>query len=750
MNNYSSIDLDKVKSDVAHYAAIQDAKDYILNEEVSFNPIEIKHNLIKTKEFLSLLNANISISFDGIHNINEILIKASKNVILTSLELSEVLNFSNHLKRIKDIFKEIDNELEIRDYIDSIYISDVLNKEISKSIDNYGNVKDDASPTLKKIIYDISDSEKSLYDEANKFMRMHQNSLQEQATYLRNNRLTILVKNSEKNKFKGYSYGSSSSGLARYIEPEDFVNLNNKYLELLENKDIEINNILRNLTYIVSENAENYINNFDSIIKLNSVYAKAMYGYKRNGILANISNFLEIKDVAHPLIDEETVVLNTYSLNKPYKGIVISGTNTGGKTVGLKCIGLSTLMTYLGIPLIATSANIPIYDNVFVDIDDNQSISNSLSTFSAHIINIDNILTHASSNSLILIDELISGTDPKEAQAISLSILNKIEQIGSSFVITTHYDDIKNYAYNNELILLSSVGFDSEKLKPTYKYIENSVGSSNALEIADRYFKDKSIVNFATNIIKTSISKQDELLDKLSKEIEENENLKTKSNKLIDEYKSKINELNSKLSSFDKEKADLKKKYNDELNTYIESIKEKANEVLEDIKNKQSINSIDKLDSFKVATNEVKEELCIEDLVRIGDTSRQGTIVDIKGNYVTVNVNGMSIKTTSDNLTKLEKRKIKEYTPKQRTFKQIKHELVIVGKHIDEAMDEIEVFLDNALANNLTQVRIVHGYGTGQLKSATREKLKKLKFVKSFKDADFNEGGSAITIVKLK
>ena len=751
MSNYSCIDLDLVKNEVANLSSIDDSKNYILNEEVSFNPIVIKHNIEETNEFLSLIKKEFIISFDGIHNINDVLDKSLKEEILTPLEISEVLNLNNHIKRIKDTFKNVDEELNILDYIDSLVVSNDLSKQLSRVIDNNGSVKDNASPKLKQIANSIVDAEKTLYDKANKFIKSHSNSLQEQSTYLRNNRLTILVKNSDKHKFKGYSYGSSSSGLACYIEPQDFIELNNNYLSLLEDKETEITRILRELTYLISQNADSLKNSFDSIVKLNVVYAKAMYGYKHNGILANIADELEIKDVAHPLIDEKEVVVNTYTLKKPYKGIVISGTNTGGKTVGLKCIGLSTLMTYLGIPLLASKANIPLYDNVFVDIDDNQSISNSLSTFSAHITNIDSILSSATSSSLILIDELISGTDPKEAQAISLSILNKIETIGSSFVITTHYDDIKNYAYQSDFILLSSVGFDSKELKPTYKYTENSVGTSNAIEIADRYFKDKSIIEFAKNILTSSKNKQDELLDKLSLEIEENIHLKSKYSSLVNEYNAKVNELDQRLKSFNDEKLSLKNKYNEVLNSYIDDIKDQAQDLLNSFKQTKDKNIEQKLENLKQeVVEEKKEELVLGDIVRIGDTSRQGIVSSIKDDKVTVEVNGMSIKTVVSNLTKIDKKELKEYKPVNRPYKQIKHELLLVGKHIDEALDEIEVFLDNALSNNLSQVRIIHGYGTGQLKNAVRDKLSKLKFVKSFSDADFNDGGSAITIVKLK
>lgn len=751
MNNYDQLDLNDVKEKVAGYASIDDSKSFIMNEEVSFNPIRISRNIKETSELLELIKKDITISFGGIENINSILNQAKKELVLTPIECSKVLNFHNHCRRIKETLNKLEGELCVKDYTDTIYLNENMAIEINKVVDNYGVIKNDASSKLKEIVEKININEKNLYDTAHIFIQRHISSLQENSIYIRNNRVCFLVKNSDKNKFNGFTYGTSASGLASYVEPEQLINLNNNHVNYEEKKEDEITNLLQKLTYIISENADNYMDNYDSLVKLCSSYAKANYGYHSNGILGTINNEkLFIKDVCHPLIDQNNVVSNTYQLAKPYKGIVISGTNTGGKTVGLKCIGLTVLMTYLGIPVIASEVKVPLYDNVYVDIDDNQSISNSLSTFSAHISNINSILNKATAKSLILIDELISGTDPKEAQAISLAILNKIESLNSNFVVTTHYDDIKNYAYENDEILLSSVGFNSELLKPTYKYIENSIGSSNALEIAERYFDDKNLILYARNLISNSISKKDELLNKLSKEIEEYEKLIDKQISINDNIKKIEVDLNEKLNRFEIEKDKLKEKYQLELNDYIDEIKTKALDKLNSIKDKKEISIIKELDNLKseVINEEVNYE--IGDNVKVGEGDRIGTIISINNNKVDVNVNGLTIKTNIDNLTKMPKIVKREYTNSNRTYKKINHELVIVGKHIDEALDEMEIFLDEALSNNLSQVKIIHGLGTGQLKNAVRDKLKKLKFVKGYNDGDYNDGGSAVTMVKLK
>ena len=756
MNNYHSIDLDKIKELVLEYCAIEDSKTFILNEEVNFNPLVIKNNLKQTKEILDLLKDNFSISFDGIENLNDSFEKANKNIPLNGIELAKILSFHYHCERIKNKISNLDAELSIKDYADSIYLDNKLSKIIEKIVDTNGNIKEDASEKLYQISLNINRSLNNLHSYSTDFISKNGQYLQESNVFNRNNRTTFLLKNTYKNKFKGFQYGTSSSGLATYVEPEQFVEINNKINSLEIEKDEEVKRILKEATYYVSSVAENYILNFESLMKLDVLFAKAEFGYYKNGVVAEIStdNSLDLKDVIHPLIDIKKVVSNNYSLHKPYQGIVISGTNTGGKTVGLKLIGLSILMSYLGIPVLATSASIPLYDNVFVDIDDNQSVLSALSTFSAHISNINFILKNADERSLILIDELISGTDPKEAQAISLSILDYILKLKSDFVITTHYDDIKQFAFNNELILLSSVGFDLDNLKPTFKYIENSIGVSNALDIASRYFDVEGIIDNAYNYLNKNKSKEEELLERLALEMKETEKLKTE----LEESLNKNNELNINLNNKLKELEDSKQvilnKYKEELNEKLNSIKQEALNKIEEIKeankkedNKKIIKEIEDL----IEEDTPKEEIVFEvgDNVRICEANQVGEIIEINNDNVVVGINGMSIKTKLNTLTKMPKIKKKEYQPKQR-MERVSHEINLVGKRVEEALELLDKYLDSAYGCGLSSVKIIHGFGTGQLRKAIREHLKHNKTIVSIDNGDAYEGGSNVTIAKFR
>ncbi len=755
-NRYDCLDLNDIRSEIASLSFIEDAREYILTEEVVFNPLVIRKNLKETDEALKLLNNNITVSFDGIYNVENILEKAEKGITLNGSELNLVLALNNHSTRIKKQFQSFPSDLSIRDYSDAIMLNNELYEAIDEAIDTSGAVKEDASAELKKIFNELTINENRLMDKANQFMSKNASSLQEAGVFVRNNRICFLIRNVDKNKFGGYSYGSSASGQAQYVEPGNFIDLNNTKADLEERKDAEIFRILSSLTYLVRKYAEDLRNNYESLVKLNVIFAKAFYGFRHNGKMAVISDndAIELKDICHPLIDPNKVVSNCYSLKKPYSGIVISGSNTGGKTVSLKLIGLSVLLSYLGIPLICEYAEVPFYNNVFVDIDDNQSISSSLSTFSAHISNINDILKNADKNSLILIDELISGTDPKEAQAISLAIIEKIEELGSRFIITTHFDDIKNRAYDDEKILLSSVGFDLKELKPTYRYYENSVGASNALEIASRYFDDASLIERSREILEESQSRKDQLMNELSAEI-------AKNTQLNDELKSKTNELNTlekalndKINAFEKEKDKLREDYIEKLNEELEKKREEADKYLEELKsNKPEVKKIArKIEELTPEPLKEEEPFEVNDTVRINDNDSIGKIVTISNENVTVEFNGIIVKTKLKDLHHVKSVVTKkQYTEKKRAnTPKVSHELNLVGKRVEEALDELEVYLDNALSLNYTSVRIIHGIGTGALRKAIHEKLKKLKFVSSYKLADYDNGGSAITIVEFR
>lgn len=755
--NYSSIDLTTVKEEVANFACISESRDFIMSEEVPFNPLVIRKNLKETADALAILQKDMNLSFDGVKNVTYLFEKADKGYILDGHEIARINVFHNHCERIRKFFFGFDLDLSLRDYSDSLYLNKQIFAKISSYIDTDGDIKWNATKKLEELNLEISRLEESLRSKAANFISHFESSLQENNYYIRNDRITFLVRNSDKNKFNGFAFGTSASGQATYIEPAQFIELDNRKVNLIEDREEEIRRILQEMTYLVASVKDEYINNFESVMKLNVIFAKALYGYHHIGTIATLSTGeFVIKDAIHPLLDSKTAISNTYRLNDPYRGIVISGSNTGGKTVGLKTIGLSVVMAYLGIPIIASDARIPLFDNIYVDIDDNQSIMSSLSTFSAHISNIAKILKSATSKSLILIDELISGTDPKEAQAISLAIVERIKELGSRFVITTHFDDIKNYSYQDPNIMLSSVGFDMNTLKPTYHYYENSIGASNALEIAKRYFDDDALVARAKDFLALNRNKEDELMEELSNQIANTKTLEEKLNLQLVKVQEQNKTLEAKINDFEKEKLELKKAYSKKLSDEIEAFKAEAKKKLAEISSKEEVREVAKTleeklpEAAKIIIEE--HEIAVGDHVRIKDNDNIGTVESIDGKKATVIIMGMKVKAKVADLEyvrTIAKTKAVAQKDNHRKYKRVEREINLVGERVEDGIARLEVYLDNAFASQMTTVKIIHGIGSGALRKACRQKLAKLSYVKSYRDGDYYDGGSAVTIVEF-
>lgn len=744
MTNYNSLDFDKVKNIIASFTPIKEAKENILHEKIDFNPLIIKRKLDETKELLDFLNKGNTISFDGIYSPVELLEKAKKNIILSSNEILDFYTFHNHARRIKNFINNDSNLGLIKEYSDSLNIDANISKTIESIIDPNGNVKNDATNELKNISSEIDANFNSINTFCINFIKNNGDYLQENNVSERNNRYVFLFKNSYKNKFEGYDYGSSGSGQASYVEPSSLVSLNNKRNELEEKKNKEIKKILQSLTNAINNLADDYINNFDILVNISSVYSKAYFGYANLGCVGELSDRLYLQNVRHPLIDQDKVVANTYSLDNDKLGIVISGSNTGGKTVSLKVIGLSICMTYLGIPVIAEKVSIPLFDKVLIDVDSNQSLKDSLSTFSAHLSSINQILNEATSNSIVLIDELISGTDPKEAEAISLSLINKLLDIKSKIIVTTHYGLVKKLAHDRNDLLLSSVEFDEESLMPTYHYIENSFGKSNAFDIANRYLDDKDVILNARNILETNRTNEEKAFNELTNKMNEIEIIKK-------DLENKNNELANKIKQFDdsveQRKNSIIEKFNNELDLIKEDIINKINSTSN---NKELLNiskNIEHIELLKVEQNKVNYK--VGDRVRVNDIGNPGYIVSIKGDNINVEINGLIVNTNAESLTLLPHLKSKP-SVSEKQFHHSPSELVIVGEKVEDALPMIESFLDKARLANLKKIKIVHGVGTLTLKNAVWSFLLKINYVDKFYSADYYDGGLATTIVELK
>lgn len=758
INRYTGLELPLIQKIVADYASFSLSKRYILEEKVSFNPILIKLNLKKTKEALELINKHGRYRFDDIVDLSNELQHVKKGYTLTAKELYEVLIHNTQIKRIVRYFKQIQDLDTLSDYTESLFYSDNIINLINSKINENGDVKKDASTKLQTLYEKLNTIELEINEKAHLFLRDNVNSVQESVIYYRNNRACFLIKNSDKNKFNGFQYGSSASGQAFYVEPQILVNLNNRKGNIENDIDAEIDNILMNLSLEVYKYSDNYLDNLDSIMKLDAIMAKAYYGYDNAGIIATIDNELYIQSVAHPLIDKDKVVLNTYRILKPHQSIIISGSNTGGKTVSLKVIGLSVLMSYLGIPLIASEARIPLYDYIFDDINDVQSIQESLSTFSSRLVSLNKMLNRANNKSLVLIDEIASGTDPKEGEALAIAIIEELLAKDVTFVITTHFDGIKRFALSQDKILLSSQEFDPIKLIPTYRYLENTLGQSNALDIAYRYLDNRNILKRAKVILKEKENTEEKLIRQLENEKKQVIFEKEKLNNIIKEQEILKKDYDNRIKLLKQNEEKIKAEAELKIELFIEEQKELAKNILKEIKDKNIkyheavnlINQLDKLNKKVENEDEVDNNINVNDTVKIFSTGQVGKVIDIKKDKVTVEVNGISLKTNLNNLEKTVAPKEVKKKHIDKTYKRVDKEILLVGKRCEEALELLSKYLDEAYGCNLSSVKVIHGIGTGVLKKAIWEFLKKSKIVKSYHHGDAYDGGSNVTIVEFK
>ncbi len=754
MNNYNLLNLNNIKEIVSTFASSIYTKKHLTEEEVDFNPLKIIKLNNATKEAMNHIVNVGDFSFGEIKLIDDILDKLKFKQVLT---ISEIYAINNHFKSIKNIKRNLiksDFLSVLKDYLESLYINEDLIVEIENLIDNSYNIKENASEKYQNLLIKLDNLEEIINVTTKDLFLKYENSLVEKTLYNRNNRSCLLVKNSDKNKIKGIVVGETSSRLNSYIEPRELNELNNKRSDLIFEINKEIERIVKYLSDKIGLDRKMIFYNIESIIELDSSFAKARYGIFNE---ANVSEFnfeynLELNDFKHPLIPKKDVVSNTYKLYHDKRALIISGSNTGGKTVALKSIGLSVLMAYLAIPINCLSSKIPFYDRVLISMDDVQSIEKSLSTFSSNMYSINYILNCATSKSLVLIDELASGSDAKEGEALSSAIILKLVDRNVSLVATTHFNKLKDLALKNNKMFLASVGFDEKKLKPTYIYKEDDYGLSNSLNIAEKYLDDKEIIIDAKNLLHQNQDEYFKILDEIT--ILKN-NLITQENVLKEEIirnNESKNNYEKLLKEIEENKAEILADFLAEKNKILSEIKEEYQRFKKD----KEIRKINQL----IVENEVEEEFKVskevfnlKEKVRFTLTNQIGEIISLNGNNVEILINHKVIKTKLNNLSKTS-----QTVPVKNNYridKEIKRfdvpkEINVIGLNKNEALEKVSKFIDKLLEAKLKYGHIIHGMGKGILKDAIHSYLSKHLFVKEFKHSDINNGGSGATDIILK
>ena len=781
---YEKLELNKIVDLATNYCITEIGKIKMAALKPSFNSLVVSHLLSETTQTIKLVSESGFMPISPIDDFEHISKTLASNLSLSCsalLSVGNILKVSRELKKYFTDRQDISAYSEIENYFNNLYTNSTLEDRIFKSIVDENTISDDASTELKSIRRKKRALEASIKDNLNKMIHSsYSKYVMDAIVTIRNDRYVIPVKIEYKDNVKGFIHDTSYSGSTVFIEPMSIFDMNNKIHDLQIEENIEIERILKDLSDSVYPVRQNIEQTVDAIGDLDLLSAKAKFSleYDCTEPIINHEKRIDLKQARHPLIDKKDVVPVSIEIGKNYTSLIITGPNTGGKTVCLKTTGLLCLMAYIGLHIpVADGSSIYVFDNVYADIGDEQSIQESLSTFSSHMLNIVDITEHATSNSLILVDELGSGTDPVEGANLAISILEHFYNLGTITLATTHYPEIKNYALVTEGFENASSEFDIENLKPTYKLLVGIPGKSNAFAITKRLGMPDSILDRAKSLMSEDNISVEELIkniydDKL--EIEKEKEKITQNSNQIEMLRKSLENENTSVSARE--------------NQIIEKAKIQAREILLDAKKEASsiiseLNEIASSDSLKQANNarnrlnqdiqntynkEATSETADNDVVNIDvqigmkvhvkTLNQDGVVLSnpSKSNEVQIQIGSMKTNVKVSNLEILKKENTKssnqysKITSNRLKAKTASTEINVIGQTVDEAIFVVDKFLDDAALSHIQVVRIVHGKGTGKLREGIHRFLRKHPHVNSFRMGTFGEGEMGVTVVELK
>lgn len=780
------LEFNKIKEMLKQYTNTQAAKDIIDDLKPYENSYEVREHIEETKEAFKLLVTKGAPPFEGIYDIRDGIRMAEKGSSLMPIQLLRIANMLRCARRFKEYVRHKDEEEPFRvieDICEGIVPLKNIEDAVFNAIESEDEISDNASPALHSIRKSLKDKNSSVRDKVNSLVRMYSEYLQDNLYTMRGDRYVLPVKAEHKNMVSGLVHDQSSTGSTLYIEPMNLVNLNNEIKELMLKERAEIDRILAGLSEKIYDNIIAVRNNSKIIWELDFIFAKAKFASEFNCTAPNVNDdgIIDIIQAKHPLIDRKVVVPLDIYLGKDFTSLIITGPNTGGKTVTLKTVGLLHLMGLSGLMIPAKeNSTISFFKEVFADIGDEQSIEQSLSTFSSHMTNIVNIIDRADENSLVLFDELGAGTDPTEGAALAISILENLKNRNCKIVATTHYSELKAYALKTDSVENASVEFDVETLRPTYRLLIGIPGKSNAFEISKRLGLPNYIIDSAKETITSESLQFEDLIQSLQdKSIQaennarESEILRMEAAKIKDKYEQRFsafqNSREKSLINAQREAKNIIKEAKEEADNILKDMRELermgyASDVRQKLEEKRKKLS-NKLDDLEEKANSIKrddgEELkSVEEGDEVFASSlNQNVIVLSKPdnkNMVQVQAGIMKI---DINLKDLRAVKGKENNKsKQKKSKgEMKLNLKTVPASIDlRGMDSLEAtyntdkYLDEVYLAGYEKVTIIHGKGTGVLRNAIMEMLKSHSHVKRYRLGEYGEGGTGVTIVELK
>lgn len=779
-----SLEFDKIAEKLSNFAKTKQSKELCLAIMPFDDIVKIKNELQCTREAKQILDMPNDIPIEFLADIEAI----KKNMGVSYLAEDELIDVAKTLRTSrlvkKFLFDNLEESSNIRNLVQNLLVDKMLEDKIFSTFDENLNIRQDATPELKGLFAALRDNEKNLKTTVNSLLNSSEFSkhLQENIYTTRDDRIVFQVMASSKSKVPGIVHDVSATNKTFYIEPAQIVPLNNKIREIKANIHSEMVKILAGLTSLVKDEINELVLSENILARIDYHFAKARYAVKIHAIEPDIvtHKLLEFENMKHPLLigNVENVVTNNFEIGKDFKSIIITGSNTGGKTVTIKTIGLFILMAKAGMFLPCTMAKVYPFESVFADIGDDQSILQNLSTFSSHMTNIIEILNQSNEKSFVLLDEICAGTDPVEGAVLAQVILEKLAQKDVMSTITTHYGELKALEYSNPYFKNASVEFNTTTLKPTYKLLIGIPGLSNAIAIATNLGLDKELTEKAKEIVVLTkdpsilvVEKLQETQAKLAQNLEEAEELKETSESLKSEYEDSLAQIKK-----DKKKTVkiIKDKFDRELLEVKAEIKNILDELRREKSEKIARRSYARLaqteQKFRGKLSEYDEKQQYEEIdwtqVKTGEKlllkemNQPVTLLSLpdKNENVLVQMGNFKTKIKKEKLAPYDasyERKENVYRPSSLNKFELRkasvsNTLDLRGYKVEDALDSLEFYLDKASLANLACVTVIHGHGTGALKSAVRDFLSTSPYVAKYRPGEDSEGGDGVSVVDIK
>ncbi|UQS85202.1 endonuclease MutS2 [Apilactobacillus apisilvae] len=779
---FDTLEYNKIKNSIYQYLTTKNGKNELQILKPTNNDKTINIWLDETDDGMHILRLDKEISIPKLDDISPYIKRLKIDANLNGIELSKINKVLKSVNYLVNFFDKLNDEQvslkKLYDIVNEFQTIPGISKRLSFSIDDEGNILNSASKELNAVRKRIDKVKSDIRGIMNGYTKKQSKYLTEPIVTIREDRMVVPVKAEYKNKFGGIVHDRSSSGQTLYIEPSSVIGLNNELRQNQIAERQEERRILIELSDLIRPYQWEIVHNSKILGHLDLINAKAKYARKMKATRPFVSkeNLVNLRKARHPLIDQNKVVANDLQLGNPNRAIVITGPNTGGKTITIKTLGLLQLMGQSGLFITANEeSQIGVFDNIFADIGDEQSIEQNLSTFSSHMDNIVDILKKITKHSLILLDELGAGTDPKEGASLAMAILDNIGETDAEVVATTHYPELKVYAYNRVKTANASMEFDVETLKPTYHLLMGVPGQSNGLNIAERLGLSSQIINEARSL--TDQDSQD--LNNMIVEL-------TNQTKLAREHAEHLNQQLEDATKLHDELSDKFNKYQNQKERLVAEAKEKANEIAKDtkvkadriiselhkkqkqigkvsVKENELIDAQGEVNSLKqdvsLSNNRVlkrekaKHDFHKGDDVLVKSYGQRGVLMNDLGNHNwEVQLGILKMKINEDDLKKVKAEKEQHFTTRvKRTGSSgLSTTLDLRGHRYENAMHEVDQYLDSAVLAGYPSITIIHGKGTGALRTGVTNLLKRDRRVSDFGYSAPNAGGDGSTIVKLK